>query len=63
MMTSQSITDFDIQALLDEELDWEDAKRIQQYINASPEAQKRYNELSQQRKMLRSWWDKNTTTN
>jgi anti-sigma factor RsiW len=52
----QVITDFDIQALVDNELSWEDEKRVRAYIQSNPDAKRRYDELSAQQTALRSWW-------
>lgn len=51
-----SLSDFDIQAYLDNELDWERAKAVLTYIESDPEAKRRYEQLRQQKGMLRDWW-------
>lgn len=52
----QVITDFDIQALVDNELSWEDEKRVRAYLQSNPDANRRYMELCDQQSMLRQWW-------
>lgn len=55
-MKYQTVTDFDIQALVDEELPWEQAKYVRDYITLVPEAKRRYEELSRQKQLLKKWW-------
>lgn len=55
-MSTDVFTDFDIQAYIDNELDHEDAKRVQHYIDANPQAARRYEELRKQKKILQLWW-------
>lgn len=50
------VTDFDIQALVDNELTWEEEKRVLNYIEQTPYAQKRYEELRRQKSVLQDWW-------
>ncbi|MEZ0225466.1 MAG: hypothetical protein ACAH83_12995 [Alphaproteobacteria bacterium] len=50
------INDFDIQALVDSQLDWENEKRIWKEIETSPALQRRYDELVRQKKLLLQWW-------
>lgn len=54
-MTYFSVTDFDIQALLDNELDWEEEKRVRDYIHNNPNAMRRYKQLYDQKKALQRW--------
>lgn len=56
-----NVTDYDIQALVDAQLDWDQEKRVWQAIQANSMYQKRYEELIQQKKLLLAWWaDENT---
>jgi anti-sigma factor RsiW len=55
-MTTYSYTDLDIQALVDNQLDWEEAKRVRAYIDATPSALKRYETLRQQKQLLVGWF-------
>ncbi len=55
-MAAQNITSYDIHALVDNELEWEDEKRVRAYIRDNEEARKFYNELCRQRKLLQRWW-------
>ena len=55
-MTIQTITDFEIQALVDNELSWEEEKQVRAYIEASAAARSRYDELVRQKRLLQEWW-------
>lgn len=57
-MSPLVVTDFDIQALVDNELPWEHEKQVRAYIKATPDAQKRYDELCRQKRLLQEWWAK-----
>lgn len=52
----KTVTDFDIQALIDNELDWEDEKRVRDYLRSHDWAKKRYEELRAQKETLQRWW-------
>lgn len=56
-LTELYISDLEIQALVDNQLNWEDAKYALAAIEQSPWAKKRYDELILQKKMLRDWWN------
>lgn len=62
MITDQNITDYDIQALVDNELPWEEEKRIRAYITSNPDAHERYKELCRQRALLKDWWKKSNVS-
>lgn len=51
------ITDHDIQALIDDELDHEKAKNVRAYLDRHPNAQKRYDKLTEQKRLLQNWWN------
>lgn len=55
-MARGKVTDYDIQALVDDELEYEEAKRIRDHIERFPEAKKRYLELFSQKNILKMWW-------
>ena len=55
-MQDPMITDYDIQAFIDNELDWEQEKRVMQYIESNYTAKKRYEELLNQKKILQEWF-------
>ena len=57
-----NITDFDIQALVDNELEWEQAKYVLAHIDQHPTAQRRYEELVRQKKLLKDWWKRRPTS-
>ena len=52
------ITDHDIQALIDNELDAEEEKFVRELIKKNIYAQKRYEELKQQKNLIQMWWSK-----
>lgn len=56
MKIASIISDYDIQALVDNELDWESQKRIEWQIQNDPQLQSRYTELMRQKKLLQNWW-------
>ncbi len=56
MMNTKFFTDYDIQALVDNELTWEDEKKVRDFIGRNPPAQKRYDELERQKNLLKEWW-------
>lgn len=49
------VTEYDIQALVDNELDAEFAKHVRAFIAETPKAQEYYNCLMEQKKMLQRW--------
>lgn len=49
------VTDYDIQALIDNELDWESEKRVRLHLEHNPHAKKYYDDLVHQKKLLRLW--------
>ena len=54
--SSQIPTDLDIQALVDSQLDLEDAKQVLDGINKDPVLYARYQELLTQKRLLQDWW-------
>ncbi|MBI1301930.1 MAG: hypothetical protein GC137_09780 [Alphaproteobacteria bacterium] len=52
---TKTITDYHIQALIDNELDREQEKSIMQIVQAQACAKKRYEELKRQKKVLQVW--------
>lgn len=55
----QKISDDDIQALVDNELPWDQEKTLRSLIEHDPAADKRYKELLHQKILLRLWYGKN----
>lgn len=55
-----NITDYDIQALIDNELDWEEEKRVREAIKYNSQFMKRYNTLKNQKTLIQNWWKKKT---
>ena len=51
-----NITDWDIQALIDNQLDWEREKIVRKIIFENPSFTKRYNELMMQKKSIQNWY-------
>lgn len=56
IMTYNNITDQDIQALIDSELDWETEKKVRQAISKDTVYQNRYHLLKSQKTLLQTWW-------
>lgn len=52
-----TVSDMDIQALVDNELTWEDEKRVRSYIAGDASAKARYEMLRRQKILLKEWWD------
>lgn len=55
-MDNTTITDFDIQALVDNELNWEQEKRVRLHLDTDPKAKARYEMLRTQKGLLQDWW-------
>lgn len=53
---TKSITDFDIQALIDNELSWEEEKMVRSAIADDRRNSQRYEELKTQKVKLQKWW-------
>ena len=53
---SPIFTDFDIQALIDNELSWEEEKKVRKYLRENVRAKERYLELKKQKELLQKWW-------
>lgn len=60
MNLSHAITDYDIQAYVDNELCHEKSKVIQNYITINEEATRRYKQLIEQKRLLKMWWQSET---
>lgn len=52
----QTIDDFDVQALIDDELSGPRRTQVIERIKETSELQKRYEQLSTQRDLLKLWW-------
>ncbi len=52
----KNITDSEIQALVDKELEWEEGKRVCEAISCNTDFIKRYNNLKIQKSLLQNWW-------
>lgn len=55
-MEHKPIDDFDIQALVDAQLGWEDEKRVWMAVQSNPQYLQRYQQLVNQKKALSLWW-------
>lgn len=55
-MTLDTVTDYDIQALIDNELNHEEAKEVFGHLEKNRSAYKRYKELMAQKNLLKLWW-------
>lgn len=56
MNTYPSVTDYDIQALVDNELQEQHQERVRLFIQTNPQARQRYQELCRQKEILQKWW-------
>ena len=54
--SAQQTDDFDVQALVDSQLGWEEEKRVWKEIESNPALRRRYDELVAQKKLLLQWW-------
>lgn len=54
------ITYYDIQALIDNELEWEEEKRVREAVRYNSQFMKRYNELKNQKALMQFWWKRKT---
>ena len=52
----RNISDFDIQALIDNELCHEEEKRVRNAIQNDAKFIQRYEELKNQKDLLQNWW-------
>jgi hypothetical protein len=43
---------------VDNELSWEEEKQVRAYVDAFPDARRRYEELAKQKRLLQEWWSK-----
>ncbi len=57
MENNATINDHDIQALVDNELSWEDEKRVRSFLAMDTHAKARYEMLRRQKALLKDWWD------
>lgn len=55
-MNTQGINDLDIQALVDNELSWEEEKRVRIHLANDARAKARFEMLRRQRELLQAWW-------
>lgn len=51
------ITDWDIQAYLDNELPWEDQKAVLKALERDLELRRRFSEFRRQKDLLQAWWN------
>lgn len=56
-MQFSKITDYDLQAYVDGELDHERLKYVREQIKENFRLKKRYDELLRQKKHLKNWWE------
>jgi anti-sigma factor RsiW len=52
----KTVTDWDIQAYLDNELTGSDQEAVLRALQHDAELRRRYNELRRQRELLKDWW-------
>jgi anti-sigma factor RsiW len=56
-MGKDTVTDFDIQALVDCELGAAHERKVRDYLHKDHQARRRYQELLKQKALLQEWWD------
>lgn len=61
-VSNEKVTDQDIQAMVDGELDESRAACVAQRVQESPLFRKRYEELNHQKNMLQLWWGSSKRT-
>lgn len=57
MYRCKNITDNDIQALIDDELDREETAYVRTAIESNHQLLNRYNELLRQKKLIKRWFE------
>lgn len=55
-MEKTPLSDFDIQAYIDNELEWERAKTVLAQIEADPKLRQRYESLLALKHQVQNWW-------
>ena len=55
-MERRFISDLDIQALIDQELDHERADQVRAVIQSDPQLKRRYEIFCAQKRLLQDWW-------
>ncbi len=58
-MISGKITDMDLQALVDGQMEESEASRVRDALKHDPALQNRYMLYQKQKKLLKSWWKDN----
>jgi anti-sigma factor RsiW len=58
-MERETITDLEIQALVDGELDQARQKQVMDALDRRPDLYKRYLQYKKQKSLLRAWWKDN----
>ena len=53
---SADITDWDIQAYIDNELSWEQQKQVLKALETNSELRRHYNDFRRQKELLQLWW-------
>jgi hypothetical protein len=56
MMLPLPITEFDVQALVDSHLSWEEEKQVWHSLRSSPALKAYYERIVSQKKLLIAWW-------
>lgn len=55
-MSTFNVTDWDLQAYLDNELPWEEQKTILKALENDPHLRQRFNDFRRQKELLQKWW-------
>jgi hypothetical protein len=56
-MTTVPITEFEVQALIDSQLNWEEEKRVRKELETNVHLREYYEMLLEQKKLLVLWWE------
>lgn len=50
------VTEFEVEALVDSQLSWEEEKYVRQEMERNPALRAYYDQVIQQKKLLVAWW-------
>lgn len=56
LIDTERITELDVEALIDSQLDWEKEKRVLRELERNPGLRAYHEEMVKQKKLLVAWW-------
>jgi hypothetical protein len=59
-MRALPVTEFDVEALVDSQLSWEEEKHVLQEVQRNPALLRHYTQIVAQKKLLIAWWQRET---